>query len=395
MKIVQINTVYNFGSTGRIVKTLHDEIIKCGHESFVFYGRGPISEEKNVFKIGNKLSQSIDVFWTRLFNRHGESNKKNTQKLINHLIQIKPDKIHLHNLHGYYLNYPMLFKYIQKNKIPTIWLLHDRWALSGSSAFYDAEKLNWETPDVNQLKLISKNYPKYFYFNSKSAIKNYLKKKEMFTKTDLLLVSPSKWLKEIVDNSFFANKKIMVINNGIDTDIFKPQKSVTNKKFEILGVANNWDDNKGIRYFNRLAEDLDDNYEIILVGTDKDIENKIDKRIKCIRQTNSIEELVDIYSAVDVFVNPTLDDNFPTVNLEAQACGTPVITFDTGGSGESIVTGTGKIIPKGNYRELKESILSWPHKDNKIVSQCRENSLNYNKKNIAKKYLELYENDFI
>lgn len=392
MKIVQINSVFNYGSTGRIVKSIHTKLLNNGYESYVLYGRGPKAKEENVYKIGNRLGFILNVISTRLFNRHGEGNYIATYKLISKLKKIDPDIVQLHNIHGYYINYKILFNYLKKSNIKVVWLLHDRWTISGSSAFYDSNELEWENPSSNQLRKISKFYPKYFYFSDKSAITNYKKKKKLFTLKKLVLVSPSEWQAKILRKSFFSKTKIKVINNGINLEAFKPLKGIENiEKKIILGVANKWDNNKGLATFNELANDLGENYEIILVGTDNSVIQQINPRIKCVNRTKTISELVELYSKADVLVNPTLDDNFPTVNIEAQACGTPVITYDTGGSGESITTSTGLVIEKGNYNMLLESIKAWPKKNPQIITFCYENSDKYSEDNMVNSYINLYK----
>lgn len=395
MRILQINSVYGYGSTGRIVENLHKGIQADGHESYVIYGRGSKSKDKNVFLLGNKVEQAIDLLGTRLFNKHGQYNYINTSLIIRKIKEIQPDIVHLHNIHGYYVNYAKLFNFLEDEGIPVIWLLHDRWPISGSSPLYDSEKINWEKPNVSEIKRISFNYPKYFYFNSKSAINSYKHKKKYLKINNLVIVTPSNWLKNEIEKSFFKNINKHVIYNGIDIEKFKPTKvtKLLNKKV-LLGVANNWDNNKGLNFFNRLAKDLDDKFEIILVGTDESVQKKINKRITCIHKTNNIEELVKIYSSADIFINPTLDDNFPSVNIESQACGTPVITFNTGGSGESIAEGTGKIIEKGNYDNLKEAIEKWPKKNTEIIDKCVMNAKNYSIDNMIYNYLKIYYENY-
>lgn len=395
MKIIQINSVYGYGSTGRLVEILHTSLSEKGFESFVFYGRGKESEDIKVIKFSNLFSNFVDILLTRIFNRHGEGNILSTYRLIKEIKIIKPDIIHLHNIHGYYINYKILFDFLKKSQISVIWLLHDRWPISGSSALFDEKKINWEKPSDIELKKISKNYPKYLYLNSRSAKRNYRKKKEIFKINNLTLVTPSKWLKKVCENSYFKDTKIKIINNGIDLEVFKPANYDNNKRKKLLGVASHWDKNKGLDYFNQLATDLDNEYEITLVGTNESVIKSIHPRINCINRTESIDELIKLYSNADIFINPTLDDNFPTVNLEAQACGTPVITFDTGGSGESVTKDTGRIVEKGNYDKLKEQIVKWPSKSEKIILNCTRNAQNYSMDVMIKKYIDLYLNDFI
>lgn len=391
MKVAQINSVYKFGSTGRIVSEIHERLLDLDIESKVFYGRGSRYNNKNLIKISNNISVFIDFLMTRLLNKHGEANIVNTRRLIKFLKEFQPDVVQIHNIHGYYLNYEILFNYLEESETPVIWLMHDRWAMSGGSAFYDPELVDWESTDTSQLRHLSNYYPKYLFFSKKSALKNYTKKKATFPINNLSIITPSKWLYKVCKESFFINTELQVINNGIDLNIFKPEVIERKKQKILLGVASQWDENKGLNYFNKLAETLDNNYKIILIGIDGKTKNKMNEKITCIKRTNNIQELVKYYSLADIFINPTLDDTFPTVNLEAQACGTPVITFETGGSPESIIEGeTGKIIEKNNFHDLKKSIEEWPRKNLAIITKCRENSLNYNKDQVINTYIELY-----
>lgn len=388
MRILQINSVYKFGSTGRIVHNIHKYLLEKGHESYVIYGRGKKYKDKNVFKIGSIASQFIDFLFTRTMNKHGEFNIFFTKLIIKKIIEINPDIIHLHNIHGYYVYYKMLFTFLKNSKIQVVWLFHDKWALSGSSAIYDEKKINWEHPDKKLLKLISHNYPKYIYINSHSALGNYKKKKYIFDIPNLTIVVPSKWLLNIVKNSFLSNKNIFLIYNGLDLSQFYPRSYTFSKKFKIIAVSNYWNESKGLFFINKLADILDNMYSIKLIG-DAD-KNKINPNIKYYGRVENVDELTKLYSEADILINPTLEDNFPSVNIEAQACGTPVITFNTGGAGESIIKGTGKVIKKGNFNELIRAISRCPKKNKNIISKCRNNALNYSVKHMVETYLELY-----
>ncbi|MFL2143624.1 glycosyltransferase [Ruoffia sp. FAM 20857] len=395
MRILQINSVYGYGSTGRIVQNLHKEIQANGHESYVIYGRGDRSEDKNVFKIGNKFEQAIDVLGTRVFNKHAQYNYVNTKKIIKKIKEIKPDIVHLHNIHGYYVNFIKLISFLKSINVKIVWLLHDTWLISGSSADQGGIEYDWEKePNLNHLKKISEEYPRHIQNSVKQGHKNYLIKKELLSDSGITFITPSNWLAEIIKESFLKNNKVITIHNGIDTDLFRVLENKDEaKKKSILGVASKWEDRKGLRYFERLANDLDENFIITVVGVTKEQANQINPKINCIQRTNSIQELVELYNKADIFVNPTLYDNFPTVNIEAQACGTPVITFNTGGSGESIIHGkTGCVVEKGNYEKLLNSVQNVNKKNEKLSENIRRNAERYSSKSIQKEYLKLYKN---
>lgn len=393
MKILQINSVYGEGSTGRIVQNLHYAIQKAGHVSYVIYGRGNNSNEENVFRIGNLFEQAVDLIGTRILNRHSQFNFITTNLIIKKIESLKPDIVHLHNIHGYYINFFTLINYLRKSNIKVVWLLHDTWLISGSSATKGGLDYDWEgKPNYEMLKNISKDYPKHLSISAKQSISNYRLKKEVLSDSNFTFVTPSNWLSSIVKNSYLKNNKIITIYNGIDTEKFNLIDNYNQEnQFNILGVANIWDPLKGVKLFEQLAKDLNDSYSITLVGAIKTNKNQLHSRIKHIERTQSINELVQYYNQADVFVNPTLYDNFPTVNLEAQACGLPVITFDTGGSAESIIDGkTGKIVPTNNYDILLREILKWPNKSKKIEKITRNNALKYSLNSMFNQYLDLY-----
>ncbi|WP_016896799.1 glycosyltransferase [Aerococcus viridans] len=393
MRILQINSVYGYGSTGRIVQNLHKEIQANGHESYVIYGRGDRSKDKNVFKIGNKFEQAIDLLGTRVFNKHAQYNYENTKKIIKKIKEIKPDIVHLHNIHGYYVNFIKLISFLKSINVKIVWLLHDTWLISGSSADQGGIEYDWEKePNLNHLKKISVEYPRHIQNSVKQGHKNYLIKKELLSNSGITFVTPSNWLAEIIKNSFLKDNNVITIHNGIDTEQFRVLDTFKrSKKKDILGVASIWEERKGLVYFNQLANDLDDSYSITVVGITKEQAKKLNKKIQCIQRTNSIQELVEIYNKSDIFVNPTMYDNFPTVNIEAQACGTPVITFNTGGSGESVIDGvTGKIIPSGDYNYLLKEIIAYPLRTDEKSKVIRENALLYSNSTMINAYVNLY-----
>ncbi len=399
MRILQINSVCGYGSTGRIVFDLQKEIENSGFEGLVCYGRGSAPEECNAYKFANKLDFYIHCFLARITDKSGLYSKKATLNLINKIKEYKPDIIHLHNIHGYYLNYEILFSFLNNYNVPIVWTLHDCWSFTGHCAYFSAKKcLKWQTECKNCAQL--NNYPKSFKDNSENNFN--LKEKLFKNTTKLTIVTPSEWLKKEVEHSFLKNHKTVVINNGIDTEIFKPTDSqfkeknnLKNKKI-ILGVASIWEERKGLNDFLNLSEILPQNYEIVLVGTTekqkKEISGKnVKNNILCINRTDSVKELAEIYSAADVFVNTTYEDNYPTTNLEALCCGTPVITYNTGGSPECIKLkdGFGEVTEPGDINGLLNCIIN-------IENVCKKEEIlnfrsNFDKTVCFKKYIELYK----
>ena len=333
MKIVQINSVPN-ASTGRIMMGIHEKLIKQNYESYVVWGRGRVSENENEIYMNDKIGTIFHVLYTRLTGKTGFASKKATKKLISRLERIKPSIIHLHNIHGYYINIDLLFEYLRKENIPVVWTFHDCWAFTGQCPHFLIKKCNkWQTECCN-CPMINE-YPKTIHDNSKW---NYSMKKAIFTSLkNMTIVTPSKWLAGLVDKSFFKNYKIEIINNGIDTTEFKhissnvKERLNINDKKIILGVANKWDARKGLNDFIDLSKILSKDYVIVLVGLNEKQIKSLPDNVIGIKRTNNPKELVELYSSADVFFNPTYEDTFPTVNMEALACGTNVITYNTGG----------------------------------------------------------------
>jgi putative colanic acid biosynthesis glycosyltransferase len=341
LKVLQINTVCGVGSVGRIVRQIHEALREKGHESYIAYGRKPLGCD-GAIRIGGDLDVYFHVFLTRVFDLHGFGSKKATKKFLKIVEEINPDIIHLHNIHGYYLNIEVLFDFLKSFDKPVVWTLHDCWAFTGHCSHFTYAKCErWKTGCYSCPE--KKSYPRSVIFDSSKS--NYARKKKAFTGAkNMTLVTPSQWLAGLVKESFLGDYPVQVIPNGIDTEVFKPTPSDFKKrygldgKFLILGVANVWEKRKGFDYFLYLSKYLSDDEIIVLVGLSDERIKNLPNNIIGIKRTNSAKELAEIYTAADVFFNPTLEDNYPTVNLEAQACGTYVITFDSGGAKETIIS---------------------------------------------------------
>lgn len=394
MRVYQINVVCGSGSTGRIAVDLSKAIESSGGQCRIAYGRGKEPYDVNAVKISNKFDLYWHAIMTRITDKHGLYSSKATKKLIMDIEKYAPDIIHLHNIHGYYVNYEMLFRFLKKYNKPVVWTMHDCWAFTGHCAhFVSVECKKWMTSCFGCP--LKKQYPGALLLdNSKN---NYRIKKRAFTGIEkLTVVTPSNWLKDVAEQSFFCENKIRVIENGIDTSIFKPtrsnfrdEKGISNK-FVVLGVASVWTEKKGFSDFIRISQILDEEYQVILVGLTKKQINYLPQNVIGLEKTNDINELAKIYSAADVFVNPTYEDTYPTTNLEALACGTPVVTYETGGSVESIEQGGGICVARGNVKGLADAIeqLRAEPLSRELCSlkgQKSDKSLKY------EKYIELYQ----
>lgn len=400
MKVLQINSVCGVGSTGRIATDLYKVLEEQGHECKIAYGRGAAPEGIDTIKIGTKLDNYVHVFKTRVFDKHGFGSINSTKRFIEEVKEYDPDIIHLHNIHGYYINIEMLFNYLKEANKPVVWTLHDCWAFTGHCSHFDYVGCDkWKNGCNNCIQ--KQEYPSSKLIDSSKL--NYKKKKELFTSVrNMTVVTPSKWIANLVKESFLGKYSVKVINNGIDLDVFRPAESNfrdkynLQEKFIVLGVSSVWMERKGLSYFIELSKMLSNEYKIVMVGgSEKQIE-KLPENIIAITKTNNTKELADIYTSADVFINPTLEDNFPTTNLESLACGTPVITFNTGGSIECIDDSTGIIIEKGNIHDL--SLCIQKIKSNTIRFDSRNcigrANLMYNKNNQYNKIVLLYKTLF-
>ncbi len=396
-KLLQINTVVNYGSTGRIAEEIGITAMNAGWESYIAYGRYPRESKSKLIKIGNEFDQKMHGLQTRLFDRHGLASRKATKKLIDEIRNIQPNIIHLHNLHGYYLNIELLFKFLKTSNTPVIWTLHDCWPITGHCVHFTfAQCDKWKSQCYACPE--KKTYPSSIFLDR--STKNYQLKKELFTSIEnLTLIPVSKWLKGVLKESFLKRYPAQVIYNGIDTRIFNAKESgkfrkqyQLENKFIILGVTNVWNNRKGLQDIHNLSKNLDENFQIVLIGlTDEQIE-KLPDNIIGIARTESVEMLSEIYATSDVFINTTYEDTFPTTNLEALACGTPVITYNTGGSPEAIDTATGIVVEPGNLQALKTAIHQIQSKGKATYSQVciqRAHQL-YKKEDRYKEYVEVF-----
>lgn len=360
MKVLQITSSANAGSHSRIADEIGEILIEGGHESYIAYGRNANKSKSTLIKIGNKVDLNLHLIKTRLFDLHGFGSKNATKLFIKEVVKINPDIIHLHNLHGYYLNVEVLFKYLKDTKKPVVWTFHDCWPFTGHCSYFDSVNcLKWKAGCDNCP--IIHCYPKSWFFDN--SRKNYRNKKELFNGLrNLVVVSPSEWLASHLRNSFFSDYEIRVINNWVDLKKFRPinndeirTKYNLDKKY-VLGVASIWSKRKGLDDFIKLRKILDLKIEIVLVGLSPEQIESLPADIRGISRTKNNEELASIYTMAEALINPTHIDNFPTVNLEALACGTPVVTYNTGGSPESVNAFTGFIVEKGDIPGLLSSV---------------------------------------
>lgn len=401
MQIVEINMV-SVGSTGKIMFQIADSAREQGHTVQTYsthvystkYTKLPPAPKGHRY-YGSYFENFIHSLLAHCFGTNGAHSKFATRRLIWQLKKLKPDVIHLHNVHAFCLSLPVLLRYIKKNNIRTIWTLHDCWTFTGHCTYFDMVGCDrWKTGCYN-CPQYNTEYLKTWRDGSK---KMYARKKKWLTGVkDMTLVTPSKWLAGLVSQSFLREYPVQVINNGIDLSIFKPTESNFREKYHcedkfiVLGVAFGWGKRKGLDVFIELAKRLDERYQIVLLGTNETVEEQFSSNVICIRQTQNQTELAEIYTAADVFANPTREDNFPTVNMEALACGTPVITFKTGGSPEAIDETCGIVVEEDDIDEMQKKIEYICIKKPFSQEACVKRAQCFNKSDKFNEYVALYE----
>lgn len=397
LKILSINTS-NFGSTGNIMLHLQECCKSNGMEMLVAFPKSRSNMKKRVANsiyIGSILSRNIHLLLSNFTGYNGVFSYFSTLNFLRKVKKYNPDIIHLHNLHNGYINLQLLFKHIKKSNTPTVWTLHDCWAFTGQCPHFTLAKCDkWKTGCFACTQY--REYPGSLVDRTETMWK--LKKKWFTGVQNMTIVTPSQWLADLVKQSFLKEYPVKVINNGIDLSIFKPSDNnfrekygLQNKKI-ILGVAFGWGERKGLDVIVELAKRLDSElYQIVLVGTDDCIDKLLPDNIISIHRTQNQQELAEIYTAADLFVNPTREENYPTVNMEALACGTPVITFKTGGSPEIIDTSCGLVVDRDDIdameQEIKRLCLSSVYNE----TMCIERAKHFDNIMRFKEYVSLYD----
>lgn len=402
-KLVQINVASNYGSTGRIVESVGLLAQSRGWDVTVVHGPRYFNRsELKTICTQSVLADKIHGIESLLFDSHGLGSRCATRRLIKWLEQYSPDIIHLHNIHGYYINYPILFDYLKQFNGKVVWTLHDCWTFTGHCSHFDFVGCDkWKSGCNNCPQLHT--YPKAWKIDNSK--RNFELKKKYFTaiKDKLILVPVSNWLDGWLKDSFFGDCNSETIHNGIDTSTFTicnateqylEKFSLSADKKIILGVANPWSNRKGLGDFFKFNEIIDKSkYQILLVGLTKEQIAQLPSGIVGVEQTDSVTQLAGLYSLASVFFNPTWEDNFPTTNLESMACGTPVITYRTGGSPEAVVEGVGYVINQGDITSAYACIETiWGEGKEKYRNVCRKHAVeNFTREDRFMDYIRLYE----
>lgn len=391
MKVFQVNSVCGTGSTGRIVCDIKQMLKNSGNDCRIAYGRG-FFDDPDCVKIENDLVFKAHVFFSRITDRQGFYSTAATRRLVRDIEQFNPDIIHLHNIHGYYLDIRVLFEFLKQYNKPVVWTLHDCWAFTGHCAYFSfAGCEKWKT-ECGQCPQKSAYPASVLIDNSK---KSFNLKKDLFTDIDnLQIVTPSNWLNGVVKESFLKKFPVTTIYNGIDLNVFKPLKSdfkskngLSGKKV-VLGVANVWEKRKGLYDFIKLSQVLPNDYKIVLVGLSEKQIAALPQNILGISRTENINQLVEIYSAADVYVNTSVEETMGLTTVEALACGTPAVVYNATAVPEMVNEKCGKVVNAGDIDGLIKAITTVDVR----AEDCLLRAAEFEKDKQYNIYFNLYKN---
>lgn len=397
-KLLQINSTANITSTGRIAEQIGVLAIKDGWDSYLAYGRTSNQSASQLLKIGGRGNIYIHGISSLLFDNHGLSSKVATKKLVEQIKTIKPDIIHLHNLHGYYISYKVLFDFLAEKGIPIVWTLHDCWAFTGHCSHYsDINCQKWQTHCENCPK--THNYPKSLFLDRSS--RNYQTKKSCFNSLkNLTLVPVSHWLEEEIKKSFLKGNNIRCVLNGVDIEKFRPsgRNQATKEEYGLvgkkvlLGVATAWGPRKGWTDYIRLSQMLPEEYKIVMVGVTEKQAKELPSNILAIQRTENIEQLAEWYSLADIVLNLSDEESFGLTTAEGFACGTPSIVYNCTASPELITAETGLVLEKGDMDGLVKAIQDITTGGKPRYSEaCRLRATKlYDKNKNFNEYVQLY-----
>lgn len=399
MKVLRITTEINRSSIGRTTEQIGRMVINEGWESYIAWGRTDGTSDSHKIHIGNRSSVLFHVLLTRLFDMHGYGSYFATKKFLKTIDDIKPDIIHLHDIHGYYINIKLLFNYLKKNNVPVVWTHHDNWAFTGHCGSIKDKCEKWKTGCHNCP--IYNMYPKSWFYDGCS--RNYKYKKKYFTSLKQIYnVGVSEWTCAELRDSFLNKFYIEKIYNGIDTSVFKPNKTFEKEirekyhlgnGFLLTAVSTAWSASKGLNDYLALRKKLDEKYTIVFVGATQDLIDSLPHGIIGIKRTDNMEELASIYSISSIVMNLSESESFGKTTPEGLACGVPSIVYNCTASPELVDEKTGIVVEKGDINGVAQAvdkIMSWDKES--TAKKCRERAVNlFNVNNNWAKYIELYK----
>ena len=401
IKILQISVEVNSGSIGKIVEQIGELSIKEGFESYIAYGRGKNNSTSNIFKVGNILNFLIHIMQTRIFGEHLSGSWFSTQKLISRIRKLDPDIIHLHQIHGYYLNVPLLFNFLNDFNKPVIWTFHDNWAFTGHCSFFTFIGCNkWKT-QCHTCPLFDR-YPKSLYFDK--SRREFGLKKKLFNQLDkLTIVAVSNWIAQNIKSSFLNEIPVTTIFNGVNTKLFFPRENndkiiqkygLNPSKKYLIATGTTWIKPKGLDDYTKLSELLPSDIQIILVGISKKIAKNLSDKIICIPRTESQDELAHLYSFAEVLLCLSYQESFGMPPIEAMSCGTPSIVYDNTALPELITLQTGRVIKTGDLYEVVNAINDiLKIGKSSFTNSCVQRAKNIYDMDVSyKNYINLYKN---
>lgn len=392
MRVLFVNLVYGVGSTGKIIADIANLLREGGSDLRILYGAGAVSSDADALRISGRPEYYVHNALSRLTDHAGLYSRAATRRLIHEIHSFRPDLIHLHTLHGFYVNYEMLFRFLKESCIPVVWTLHDCWSFTGHCTHFSQIKCTqWQT-ECWSCQLL-RRYPRCY--GKGDVRRNFLRKKAAFTGAkNLFITTPSQWLADQVAQSFLRNYPRTVIPNGIDRAIFRPQVSDLRKKYHlerkkiILGVASTWSTQKGLPDLLALANRLGADYQVVLIGLTSKQLSHIPPNVLVLPRTANQTELAQWYTAADVFVNPTYEETFGLTTVEAQACGTPVVVYETDGCPETLVTEDSVLVAQGDLDGLACAVRDIVQRGIRVTPRGTER---FDKDRTYGEYICLYE----
>ena len=392
MRIVQINATCTAGSTGKICKAIGERLTLLGDECYILHVQANVDTE-NYISCGTPLYLKTQALRSRVLGNYGFNSRAATKRMISHLDRLRPDVVHLHNLHGHNADLEMLFRYLKEKRIKVVWTFHDCWTFTGYCPHFTMAGCDkWKT-DCEHCP--QRRHYSFFFDRSREM---YRRKQELFAGLDMTIVTPSRWLADLVGQSFLKEYPVEVIHNGIDLSVFRPRENrfremhgISPDKHVLLGVAFDWGVRKGLDVLLELTRNLDPKaYQLVLVGTNEEVDKQLPPNVISVHRTQNQQELAEIYSVADLFLNPTREDNYPTVNMESLACGTPVLTFCTGGSPEMLDETCGAVVPCDDVVAFRNEILRICEQRPYSAEQCMTKAKTFDQCEKYQEYIDLY-----
>ncbi len=390
-----INTVPT-GSHGRLMDDLRRASEAAGFETMLAVGRGADGHDRAV-PIGTRRDVRLHGLLTRAFDAHGRGSRRATEAFVDALRLFRPDLLHMHNLHGYYLHIETLFRYIRESRVPTVWTLHDAWALTGHCSHYMRVGCDrWRTCCHGCPQ--KREYPASLWLDA--SRRNYQVKRSAYQhQPNLTVVSPAQWLFDALEASILRDARRVLIPNGIDLSLFSPARDETMRarygvapgQAMLLAVAAPFDERKGFSDALRIAESVGGRVRLVMVGlTDRQLRG-LPAHVTGIRRTDGPEALVALYGEADCLVNPTYEDTYPTVNMEAIACGTPVAAYRVGGCADQIDGTVGAAVTPGDFRALADAAMTLARAKPRVTAACRARAEQYfDRRHAIASYIALY-----